>query len=233
MQRQPARGSNETRQVLRPVELLLHPVQRGIEDFAPARVARGKERLLATGQRHPGLRHINAADLLPVLHQILQVVEDLQRGAKPVRGGVSGLARHTMQAQQHPAHRVGAAGAVMLQSGPIGIARLMRILAKRLEHQHGFFGADAARMHGSGLGEGGCWVSQRLAHRIQPAQFFGRVKLRAISNVIGHAHEAVEGHHLAAHRLRQDQRGGGEILRVMVTVGAPGGGFGHMPFVAG
>ena len=233
------RAREQPRQGGSAVEHLLHPVERRVQHRAPPRrVRRVEEGRLAARQLHPGDGQVDAVQRLAVRHQILQVVQHLQRRAEPVRRGerlrVPAIA---VQPQQHPPDRIGGAAAVVLQRRPVGVAPLRRVLLEGGEHQPRLRRAHRQRVQPPRLRHG--WSPGRPAPAPwrRAARAWRRAEVRAVADVVGGADEAVEGHHLRALRRRQQERGGREVLLVVVPRRGVGNGdagaAAHAAFVPG
>jgi hypothetical protein len=134
-------GSQQPRQRRRDLQHRFHPVERGSQHGAALRIVGGEEGVLPTRQLHPGQGQVHAVHRSAVGHQILQVVQDLQTRAERI-GGRIGRRILPMHPQQHAPDRVGGAGAVIFEFGPIRVAALGRVLAEGAEHGARFRRAD-------------------------------------------------------------------------------------------
>ena len=94
---------------------------------------------------HPGHRQVDAVEGGAILHEVLEVVEDLQRRAQRVRRGVRAR-RLAVEAQQEAAHRVGRAAAIVDELRPVGVARFHRVLPEGVDQRAGLL--DAPRRSG-------------------------------------------------------------------------------------
>ncbi len=93
-------------------------------------------------------------------YKILQVVQDLQRGAQRIGGG-NGVAAFAVDGQQEAADRRSGAVAVVQQRRPVGIAALRRVLAEGREHPPRLGQAGAGGLQGGRFGDGGGGIGQR------------------------------------------------------------------------
>ena len=89
-------------------------------------------------------RHIDAVEIAVIVGAVLQMIEDLQRGAQRVRSrpGVAALA---VQVEQLPADRRGGIAAIFHQIVPVAVAQLDRVLAERVQHVVAMLSGDPGR----------------------------------------------------------------------------------------
>jgi hypothetical protein len=216
-------------------------VERRIEHSPARRGIGGREkRGLAAGKLHPGHGQVDAVEGIPVLPQVLEVVENLECRAQGV-GGRIGLRALAVEAQEKAADRVGGAAAIIEELRPVGVAGFHRVLPEGVEEDAGLIRPNALGMQRHGRGDGGVPCEERGLHAIEARDLLLRRDRAGIRDIVGLAHEAVEGEHLGPVGGGEDERRDGKILVARGLGGGRGGrgrggwdsGLGHDPHPTG
>ena len=199
-----------------------------------AQLRRGGRRLqlldAGTVAREQVERQIDAVEIAVVGGAVLQVIDDLQRGAQRVVGGPR-RARLAMHVEHETADRHGRVAAVVHQVGPVAVAPL--------DHVHAEGGDEVARMlrieparaqlgaqrHAFRLGV--ALAEQRGLQAVEQFQLLGLRQRSVIGDVVGHAHEIVERQDRLAIARRDQSRGHREILVPVSLAAAHVGGERH------
>ena len=186
-------------QSARPVDQIVDAVQHRIEHHAPRCRLRGSEEgPLAAGQHHPLEGNVDSPQALLILAAILQVVEDLQGGAKRVRRRLRRRA-FPMKLQQVAPDRIGGEAAIRDKVRPVVVARLDRILPEGAQNLAGLGNAGPVLpvgvMKPCSLADLPITGHERQFERLEAGQLFGGPEIGVIGNVVGHAHVGIKGEH--------------------------------------
>ncbi len=178
----------------------------------------GQRRHIRSMPRHCILRDIDAVEIAIIFAAILRVIDDLQSRAKRVVRGPCRFAL-AMHVENVTADRRGRIRAIMHQLVEIGVARLRRVHAERIEQIERVARRQFARgEHGAQrLGDLDPVVlaEQRRFETVEPRDLLIRRQIRAVGYIVSSAHEIIESKHGRPMLARDQDRGDGEILVAM------------------
>ena len=217
--RKPA-ARQHTRQLAGPHEQLVGAIERAIQHLAHGRRRGGPVELLDAdaGRGEAVLRQVDPVQRAIVVLAVLQVVQDLQGVAQRVGIRVQ-LGPLAMQVEQEAADRRGRQRAIAEEILPVVVAKLDGVApeggeqVERMLRRHA--GRRQAGAQGLRLGQPGGGLGrprQGAREGIEPRDLVVGRQRRVVADIVGGAHEGVEGRDMRAQRRGQQPRADLKVL---------------------
>lgn len=198
------------------VQIITH-VKQPIDHLAQARRRSRTQHIFNGGALffEPVLRQITPINLPQIIAAILKVVQNLKRGAKSIGRGEH-RAILPMQIEEELTHRICGHPTITNELVKARIARLHRVLAKRVKKistpLNWHIGFKKGRTQRLGLCQPPRLAAQHLPVGIEPEELLFGGELFVVADVVSRARKIVVSRNMRTQRRRDQERAHREVL---------------------